>query len=270
MDDDGSQEQRRIRVDKIRLASNGVAWGQRPHFAQMHLESAAFQARRSYTLEQDLPGGLEYETHYYRDVERDERYIEHRACVTGAIFSAVAAVDAAVSAPYVDAAEKSFSSRTPIEQGLAAVWDIVRGQPMPRRIDAALHLFDQKSSALASWQNINHVLQFRNSLTHFIGGTVWTHSDIADTRPLSEPTDLEKLLKSKGFAPNRFGLDRVFPLTYLSYGCAAWVVNSSREFIDEVYDRMNKRSPFVQAEEYLRTRNRLSPFSPKPLTLVSD
>lgn len=264
------------------VTMDGRAWMVRPRFAETHLESAAFEARRAYALEQKLPAGPKYEEQYYPDLQGDDGYIEHRACVTGALFCAVAAIEGALSALYVDAVAKNPSSRTPVERDLAAEWDGVCGKPIPVKVTAALRAVNARPKHLTSWPNTENLLRLRNLLTHFTGGSTGVHADLAAAEdgsvqpnpaaPAESPhlTNLEGLLHGTGFALNPLDADRVFPFAYLGYGCAAWAVESSRAFIDELYDRLGERSPFADTEAYARRRNLPSPFTTRPLPPTVD
>ena len=95
--------------------------GQYIPFAAVHLQSAAFQTRRALAIEQelDLPEGLSYRALYERLTDNDERYVEHTACVIGAIFAAAAATEAIVTQPFVriwEAVQHDEKSRQDIEQ----------------------------------------------------------------------------------------------------------------------------------------------------------
>jgi len=257
---------------------DGRAWAARPRFAETHLESAAFEARRAHALEQKLPAGPKYEEQYYPDLRGDDGYIEHRACVTGVLFCAVAAIEGALSALYVDAVAKSPSSRTPIEHDLALEWDGVCGKPIPVKVTAALRAVHARPKHLASWPNTENLLRLRNLLTHFTGGSAGVRAEpdtpqIGHNQPFpapANPANLERILHGTGFALNPLEAERVFPFAYLGYGCAAWAVESSRTFIDELHDCLGMRSSFADTEEYARLRNLPSPFTPRPLPPAVD
>lgn len=277
--DRGPQLRHALDFDDVTI--DGRAWAARPRFAETHLESAAFEARRAYALEQKLPPGPKYEEQYYPDLRGDDGYIEHRACVTGALFCAVAAIEGALSALYVDAVAKSPSSRTPVERDLAAEWDGVCGKPIPVKVTAALRAVNARPKHLASWPNTENLLRLRNLLTHFTGGSAGVRAE-PDTSPAglvqpipapaesANPTSLESILHGTGFALNPLEAARVFPFAYLGYGCAAWAVKSSQGFIDELYSRLGERSPFADTEEYAQRRNLPSPFTLRPLPLAVD
>jgi len=254
----------------------GRSWAQRPRFAETHLESAAFGARRAHILERTLPGGAKYEKQYYPDVQGDDGYIEHRACVTSAILCAVAAIEGAVAAPFVDAYEHDPSLRTSVEHALAAQWFDVSDKPLPLKVAAALRAVEARPRQLASWQDVETLLRLRNFLTHFAGGTAWSHpahpAHPAVPRDEAAPAlaNLEGILRDAGFALNPLEAGHVFPFTYLGYGCAAWAVRASRTFIDEFYGRLETQSPFTATEEDARRHSRASPFSELPLPPETD
>ncbi len=269
-------------------APAGRSWAQRPRFAETHLESAAFGARRAHILERTLPGGAKYEKQYYPDVKGDDGYIEHRACVTSAILCAVSASEGAVAALFVDAYEQDPSLRTSVEHALAAQWFDASDKPLPLKVAAALRAIGARPRQLASWHDIETLLRLRNFLTHFAGGTAWSHpTPPAPPAPppppppparLTVPRDeaapalanLEGILRDAGFALNPLEAGHVFPFTYLGYGCAAWAVRASRTFVDELYDCLETQSPFAATEEDARRQGRPSPFSELPLPPETD
>lgn len=194
--DRGPQSRHALDFDDV--TSDGRAWAARPRFAETHLESAAFEARRAYALEQKLPAGPKYEEQYYPDLRGTE-----------------------------------------------------------------------------------NLLRLRNLLTHFTGGSAgvraepatpqaWSVQPVPTPNEPGHPTNLEGILHGTGFALNPLEAARVFPFAYLGYGCAAGAVESSWEFIDELYGRLGKRSPFAATEEYARLRNLPSPFTSRPLPPAVD
>ncbi len=260
-------------------ARAGRSWAQRPRFAETHLESAAFGARRAHILERTLPGGAKYEEQYYPDVKGDDGYIEHRACVTSAIFCAVSAGEGAVAALFVDAYEQDPSLCTRVEHALAAQWFDASDKPLPLKVAAALRAVGARPRQLASWHDTETLLRLRNFLTHFAGGTAWSHPThpehpahptVPRDEPISALANLEGILRDAGFALNPLEAGRVFPFTYLGYGCAAWSVRASRTFIDELYGRLETPSLFTPTEEDARRHGRPSPFSELPLPPETD
>ncbi len=183
-----------------------MATGMRPAFAWTHLESAAVLARRAHALERalDLPATLTerdaYILGYARDRRADERYSEHRAYVIGAIFAAVAAMDAGVSACFVSAHEiwldakkvrhqGGASSITERQEKLAMVWDDPRFQrrnSMFDRAKEAPRLAETATHDVPSWATACEMTTLRNFLTHYSGGIIWTASTRPE-RPVSPP-----------------------------------------------------------------------------------
>jgi len=254
-------------------ARAGRSWARRPRFAETHLESAAFGARRAHILERTLPSGAKYEEQYYPDVKGDDGYIEHRACVTSAIFCAVSASEGAVAALFVDAYEQDPSLRTSVEHALAARWFDASDKPLPLKVAAALRAVEARPRQFTSWQDVETLLRLRNFLTHFAGGTVWSHP-AHPAAPRDEPApalaNLEGILRDAGFALNPLEAGHIFPFTYLGYGCAAWAVRASRTFVDELYGHLTAQSPFAATEEDARRQGRPSPFSELPLPPETD
>jgi hypothetical protein len=212
------------------------------------------------------------------------------ACVIGAVFAAVAAVDAAVCEVFVDAysgwADAQEKERLaqergdiistwlpPLVPGLAQRWadDRFRRAPLVERATAAVSVAGRDLGRVPSWSRVDDVVQFRHLLTHYTGGVVWTHRD-EPGYPVPDPDPVQKMLEkrkavlgNKGVTPTPLGYGRVFPYSHLGYSCAVWAVKTSRLAIDEFYRLMDKPSPLIQAEDDDRRRERPSRFALPPV-----
>jgi len=191
----------------------------------------------------------------------------------------VSAGEGAVAALFVDAYEQDPSLRTSVEHVLAAQWFDASDKPLPLKVAAALRAVGARPRQLASWHDVETLLRLRNFLTHFAGGTAWshpahpehpTHPTVPRDKPTSALANLEGILRHAGFALNPLEAGHVFPFTYLGYGCAAWAVRASRTFIDELYGRLETQPPFTAMEEDARRHGRPSPFSELPLPPTID
>ncbi len=219
----------------------------RLYFSQTHMKSAAFQARRALTSEQD--------PFHAKDIT----LTEYTACVIGAVLAATAAIDAAVSEVFVTAREKDERERSPIDRDLAVLWRVLEGSRMREKVRVALECVGKGLKDMRSWKNTDDLIKLRNLLTHYTGGSVVVESDIAGV-PVAGPSELEKALRSKGIRRTYLDGRPTFPFTYLSGSCAAWAVASSREFIDEFCVSMRHESPFELVENYENQAGRPSPF----------
>jgi len=270
-------------------------WGVYPQFARTHMESAAALTRRASAIEQDLsipatPSPAEaYGIRRARDIEGDERYQEHTACIIGAVLAAVAAIDAAVCEVFVDAyagwmdiQEKErkacqsgniFSAwLPPLVPELARKWadERFRKAPLMERATEAVRIAGTDLGSVPSWGAVDDVVQFRHVLTHYTGGVVWAYLDTPG-RPVPDPDPVQKMLEkrkkvlgNKGVRPTPLGHGLIFPYSHLGYPCAVWAVKTSRVAIDDFYRIMDKRSPLADAEEDDTGMGRPSRFALKP------
>jgi len=276
--------------DSVTNDAYGTSARARYNFSHLHLKLAAFQTRRALAIERELimlPESVLRDLH--AAATEDHRFVEHQACVVGAIFAAAAAMDAGVSEVYVDAWEKvaqnsqvflnaqlqEIARRTAFEDYLAVAWDFVRNKSMRERARTALDRMGTNLGTLSSWKDVDLFLDLRNLLTHYTLGSIIVESTVPKY-PVSGPTPLEAKLQAKNLGLNPLAPDSAhFPVTYLSYGCAAWAVTTSRAFIEEfwrvveparsaLYRYQGQSSPFAITEIVEREQGLLSSFSVKP------
>jgi len=272
-------------------------WGMRPQFARTHMESAAALTRRVSAIGEDLsipaePTSVDtYGVHYARDVESDDRYREHTACVIGAVLASVAAIDAAVCEVFVDAyagwtdmqeKERQAQQRgdifsawlPPLVPDLARKWadERFRKAPLMERATEAARVAGKDLGSVPSWGGVDDVVQFRHLLTHYTGGVVWAYLDTPE-RSVPDPDPVQKMLErrksvleNKGVTRTPLGYGLIFPYSHLGYSCAVWAVKTSRQAIDDFYRSMDKRSPLADAEEDDTRMGRPSRFALKPST----
>jgi hypothetical protein len=206
--------------------------------------AAAYFARKALGVESN-----------YTDLVDGEPYFAHRGYVTGAVFSAVASLEATVNELYIDAQDANsptFQGVDPIvPKLLAEYWEEIESASILRKYQSALILarkwkFDQGTSP---YQEVDSLIQLRNALVHY--KPEW------DT-DLREHRKIENRLKGR-FAENSFvgPNDAFFPKKCLGHGCAEWAVKSSVTFIEEFFRQLGLSSIFMNyPQELLETRDK--------------
>lgn len=213
-------------------AGSSVTARMRTHFNFQHMVAAAYFAR----------GALEIESNH-TDLVDGEPYFAHRGYVTGAIFSAVASLEATINELFIDASNpgsptfEGADTRTP---GLLArgSWQEIEGEPTLRKYQIALALAEEQrfDRGAAPYQDVSALIQLRNALVHY--KPEW------DTDQ-NKHEKIESKLRSR-FAPNPFAgpSDAFFPKKCLGHGCAEWAVRSSVTFIESSFSRLGLLSIF--------------------------
>ena len=159
---------------------------------------------------------------------------EHRSFVTGAIFSAVAFLEASVNEFFKDLTEEQTSSSAVLSEGtrrtLRILWNVTEGSNRsPFAILDKYELilkccgkeaFERKEQP---YKDADLVLQLRNALTLYKpGGEQYRFLD-----------DFRSKFKENGLLPA--GKGAYFPEKCLGSGCAGWVVKSIKKFTDEFF-----------------------------------
>lgn len=215
-------------------------------YATRHIVAAALFARLSGDIEKaDVPPGFSY-------VVSDQ----YKAFVSASVFSAFAFLEATINEFFGGGMYKTLSGdaldATTLEIK-SRLWkiDVFRSSPIFEKFQSALDIakkekFDRSSSL---GQNFDDLKALRNALLHFV--PEWF--PIGDDIEISNK--LEKRLKGK--FPLSPGSEKVtnpfFPDKCMSYGCAKWAVESSLEFADEFFRRMDLECPYERARSRLQT-----------------
>jgi hypothetical protein len=214
------------------------------HFNLQHMVAAAYFARKALDVESN-----------YTDLVDGESHFAHRGYVTGAVFSAVASLEATINELYIDAQgvnSPTFQGVDPtVPMLLAEYWEQIESASTLRKYQCALILarkskFDRGTSP---YQEVASLIQLRNALVHY--KPEW------DT-DLREHRKIENRLKGQ-FAENPFTgpNDAFFPKKCLGHGCAEWAAKSSVTFIEEFFSQLGLSSIFRNyPQELLETRNK--------------
>lgn len=183
-------------------------------------------------------------------------YNEHRAYVTGAIFSAVAFLEAAINECLKDIVDgqNGYSAvvNNDIRRFIAVPWDLTEGDNQStfsvlKKYQLALRCCGQEALKTGEppYQDANLVIRLRNKLMHYKTAT----HNVGD-----EEDGFSRGLAAK-FVGNRLLADYenvvFFPDKCLSSGCAHWAVHSVKNLADEFFRRLGVFPPYpLQANDY--------------------
>jgi len=182
---------------------------------------------------------------------------EHRNFVTGAIFSAVAFLEAVVNECLKDIVDGQPSYSTVINDDIrrcmAAVWDLTEDEnrstfKVLEKYELVLRCCgkDDFKEGAQPYQDANFVIRLRNKLMHYKTAT----HNVGD-----EEDKFSRGLSAR-FVGNRLlaDLENVvfFPDLCLSSGCAQWAVQSVKNLADEFFQRLGV-SPHYQLPAYAYT-----------------
>jgi hypothetical protein len=177
---------------------------------------------------------------------------KHRAYVVGAIFCAVAFLDAVINAIYEDAEAYTLGIESPKgpryfkKLGCGSIFrlanfnEIMRWRGTLEKYQQAFILANKVpfKKEIAPFNDIKLVITMRNALVHY-------RSEWKKTVKKIEPSgitfkEIWGKLKNK-FSLNPFAktTDPFFPDKCLSNGCVKWVAKSSITFVNEFFERMN-------------------------------
>jgi hypothetical protein len=199
-----------------------VSLSMRPYLSRQYLWTAEFFTSKAHEIEQRGP-------------TTDSTIVsEHRAFVTGAIFSAVAFLETSINEFFQDLTEEQTSYSAVVSEGtrrtLRILWN--HTEASNRSLFAILDkyelvlkscektVFERKRQP---YKDADLALQLRDALTH--------------CKPGAEQHKFLEEVRSK-FKENRLlsaGEGAYFPDKCLGSGCARWVVKSVKEFADEFF-----------------------------------
>lgn len=181
-------------------------------------------------------------------------FIEHRAYVSGAIFSAVAFLEAAINECLKDIVDGqnaySAAVNNDIRRCIAVFWDLTEGDNQStfsvlEKYQLVLRCCGQEALKPGEppYQDANLVIRLRNKLMHYKTAT----HNVGD-----EEDGFSRGLAAK-FVGNRLlaDLENVvfFPDKCLSSSCAKWAVQSVKHLADEFFGRLGV-SPYYQLPAY--------------------
>ena len=200
-----------------------------------HLGAAALFARDATTVERTpLTTRLE-----------GEQFVRHRACVTGAILSATAFLEAVINELFADLSDAHVAHLhlldSEVQELMAEMWQ--RGVPrtasysVVEKFEIALTLARRELLARSErlHADVVSLSRLRNALIHY--EPTWESS--------ADRHDFEKRLRDR-FAPNAHaGQGNPFwPDKCLGAGCARWAVATALSFADDFFKRLSIPAPY--------------------------
>ncbi len=220
----------------------------RTYFSIGHIQSAALFTRLSHKIEKNYDGRF--------SPELDS---ECRSYVTGAIFAAVAFLEATINEFLMDITDKSVEKRQHLEQKditmIANLWarDIFGRLSTLEKYQIALILAGKEifDTNINPYQDVSYLVKLRNALIHYEPEWIIDISEINEI----EPHKFESMLKGK-FNLNPIAGDGnpFYPHKCLGHGCAEWAVNSSIKFVDEFFGKRGTIPIFNHIRGELETK----------------
>src|SRR5258706_1422572 len=212
-------------------------WMPRFYFSHYHIMSAAFFARESGKLERDNKDNESFSSRIQS---------EHRAFVTGCIFSSVSFLEAQINELFTDAAEDQREHIHQLGDKIylfADMWKL----GVPRTASYSILEKYEIALALAEKEPLDHgsliyhdsklLISMRNALIHY--------------EPLSSTSTHESSQKWENKFRGKFSLNPLtgaktpfFPIRCMGYGCAKWAVESSIRFVDHCCSRLDIQPVF--------------------------
>jgi hypothetical protein len=203
-----------------------VSFSMRSYLSRQHLWAAEFFRSKAHEIEQQ------------RSTTDSAIVYEHRAFVTGAIFSAVAFLEAAVNELFQDLTEEQTSCSAVVSEGTRRILRIL-GNRTEASNRSPFAILDKYELILKScgkeaferkeqpYKDADLVLQLRNALTLYRPGGE-RHGFLDEFR---------SKFKENGLLPA--GEGAYFPDRCLGSDCARWVVKSLRKFADEFFEKLS-------------------------------
>ena len=221
-------------------------WMPRFYYSHYHLTAAAFFARQSAQIERNNPSG---------DAGSSEDLLQHRAYVTGCIFSSVSFLEAQINEVFTDASEDKRDFIHPLGDRIflfAEMWrlDVPRTASFPilKKYEIALALAQKDSFDRGDviYQDTKLLIKLRNALIHY--------EPLSSTGSAKASRDEEERFRGK-FVLNPLTGSKTpfFPERCMGHGCAQWAVTTSVRFVDHFCERLGIKPFFDSVRQSLNT-----------------
>lgn len=205
-------------------ASVSASLGVKHNFSKQHLRAAALFA--------DDAQGCEAVTKQPDEEHRSR----HRACITVAVLSAVAFLEASVNELYLSAVDQDQTNLPTFDQRLFQLfgqfWVNVEKYPILQKYQIALLLAGKErfNPGVPPYQDAESLIKLRDALVHY--KPEWDNE-------AGQHQKLENRLRGKfDLNPYPETGSLWFPHQCLGAGCAQWSVVTARDFSDEFCNRM--------------------------------
>jgi hypothetical protein len=166
----------------------------------------------------------------------EEHRSRHRACVTAAILSAVAFLEASINELYLSAIDQDRTNLPTFDHRLFQLfgqdWRDVEKYPILQKYQTALLLAgkDRFNQGGPPYQDADNLIRLRDSLVHY--KPEWDDE-------AGQHQNLENRLRRKfTLSPYAETGSLWFPHQCLGAGCAQWSAVTARDFSDEFCDRL--------------------------------
>jgi hypothetical protein len=260
MGDQTGSEEPQNKIEHVEALSMSAALGSltishRAYLSEYHIQTAAYFARQSAKMESAHRGQS------WRELHESGAFAEHRAYVTGAVFAAVAFLEAMINELFADTADENTAG--PVKQLPSDARALMRNMWRYRsfrngstlnKFQTALDLTgkEQLNTGQQPYQDVHLLIRLRNRLIHF--EPEWIAAGQPATQ--SEQHEVEQELLTKFpfnplMPPEPTEEHPFYPDKCLSHGCAKWAVTSSLAFADEFHtlmgisSRYGRHRPFV-------------------------
>jgi hypothetical protein len=196
------------------------------NFSKQHLKAATYFAKRA----------AEIETAATLTTQLSEEIrSQHRAYVTGAIFSAVAALESSINELYLEAQDRNPHTLKGLDPEKIALlgqfWPEIDGYSILHKYQTALLIISAGNldKGQSPYQNADSLIKLRNALVHY--KPEWDNE-------LDIHKKIETRLRNK-FNECAFADQHVlwFPHKCLGSGCAKWSVGTITAFMHEFCQR---------------------------------
>jgi len=188
---------------------------------------------------------------------------EQRACVIGAIWSAVGCLEAAINEFFADAEAGNTTHLKGIEQNTIILLDRIWKYVLNRKVNfAILEKYEcvldlshrsQFDRGTRPYQDVADLIKLRNALTHYVPETFRTGDASLDPK---DQHKFEKLF-AKRFNLNPFTSEGnpFYPDKILGHGCAEWATTSTIAFLDDFFSRLSLKAPYDHVRGALTTKH---------------
>jgi len=200
-------------------------WMPRFYFSHYHIMSAAFFARESGKLERDNKD---------KEIVPSRIQSEHRAFVTGCIFSSASFLEAQINELFTDAAEDQREHIYQLGDKIylfADMWKLgvprTASYSILEKYEIALALAEREPLDRGSllYKDCKLLIWMRNALIHY--------EPLSSTSTAKSSKWLENRFRGKfSLNPLTGAKTPFFPIRCMGYGCAKWAVESSIRFVD--------------------------------------
>jgi hypothetical protein len=216
------------------------------YYSHYHIVAAAFFARQSAQLERE---------HRDNDTVPSEILSQHRAYVTGCLFSVASFLEAQINEIFTDAADDQRDKIHRLGDRIylfAEMWKLgiprTASYSILEKYEIALALAEkeQLDHGAAVYQDVKLLIRLRNALIHY--------EPTSSTSTAEGSQKLEKQFFGKFLLNPLTGRKTpFFPERCLGHGCTKWAVESSVSFVDHCCSRLEIEPVFDSIRNTLET-----------------